>query len=252
VSGGSAPLWRPPWRPRSERNAIAALLCVALCGIGAASVPTAPSALCLPIVLRCSPPMSSPAPTPGPIVPLPIVPGPLVPLPTPTIPVPSVPGAPPTAEQTPDAAGTAVPAVPDDSAPVFTLPAAQLGGSSISIVGLRSVTAVTVPLANGTRTPVLKLVADDVAITDFFLDVRKATGPSLVTTADRMELRGNVQVYLDSLTATLPDGTPLTFGAATPPPGSELPSTLLRINLGLVGVTADSIVFAAPHQDLKD
>jgi hypothetical protein len=145
-----------------------------------------------------------------------------------------------------------VPAVPDDGAPVFTLPAAQLGGSSISIVGLRSVSAVTVPLANGTRTPVLKLVADDVAITDFLLDVRKATGPSLVTTADRMELRGNVQVYLDSLTATLPDGTPVTFGAATPPPGGELPPTLFRVNLGLVGVTADSIAFAAPHQDLKE
>ena len=163
-----------------------------------------------------------------------------------------MPGAPPVAEQTPDAASVPIAAVPDEGAPVFTLPAAQLGGSSIAIAGLRSVTAVTVPLANGTRTPALKLVADDVIITDFLLDVRKATGPSLVTTADRMELRGNVQVYLDSLTATLPDGTPLTVGAATPPPGDELPSRLFRINLGLVGVTADSIVFAAPHQDLKE
>jgi hypothetical protein len=161
-----------------------------------------------------------------------------------------MPGAPPTAEQSPDAGTPA--AMPDEGAPVLTLPAAQLGGSSLSITGLRSITPVTVPLSNGTRAPVLKLVADGVTITDFLLDVRKATGPSLVTTADRMELRGNVQVYLDSLTATLPDGTPLTFGAATPPPGDELPSTLLRINLGLVGVTADSIVFAAPHQDLKD
>ena len=260
VTDDSAPLRRPPVPARSERHAIAVVLCVALCGIGAAPVPgRPPSALCLPILMRCSPPTSSPAPTPGPIDPapgpvdsLPFVPGPLVPLPGPTIPLPGLPGAPPAAEQTPDATGTPIAAVPDEGAPVFTLPAAQLGGSSISIAGLRSVTVVTVPLANGTRTPVLKLVADDVAITDFLLDVRKATGPSLVTTADRMELRGNVQVYLDSLTATLPDGTPLTFGAATPPPGDELPSTLFRINLGLVGVTADSIVFAAPHQDLKE
>ena len=142
--------------------------------------------------------------------------------------------------------------MPDEGAPVFTLPAAQLGGSSISITGLKSVTVVTVPLVGGTRAPALRLVADAVAVTDFLLDVRKATGPSLVTTADRMELRGNVRVYLDSLTATLPDGTPVTFGAATPPPGDELGPTLLRVNLGLLGVTADSITFAAAHQDLKE
>lgn len=194
-----------------------------------------------------SPPILSPAPTPSPIGP-----GPLIPLPNPTIPFQTGPGTLPGDGPTADTTSPPVQAVPDAGAPVFTLPAAQLGGSSISIIGLKSVTAVTVPLANGTRAPVLKIVADDVAIDDFLLDVRKATGPSLVTTADRMELHGNVQVYLDSVTAILPNGTPFTLGAATPPPGDELPSTLLRVNLGLVGVTADSIVFAAPHQDLKE
>ena len=223
-------------RRRLEREAFAATLCVAMCAIGAAPVVAAePTALCIPILMQCSPQLT-PAPTPtirGPLDPGPVIPGPVTP-PSP-----------------PDAAKPA-PASPDEEAPVFTLPAAQLGGSSISITGLRSVTVVTVPLANGTRARAIKLVADDVVVTDFLLDVRKATGPSLVTTADRMELRGTVQVYLDSLTATLPDGTPLTFGAATPPPGDELPATLLRVNLGLVGVTADSIAFAAPHQDLKE
>ena len=145
-----------------------------------------------------------------------------------------------------------VAAVPDAGAPTFTLPAAQLGGSSISISGLKSVTAVTVPLANGSRTPVLKIMADDVTVDGFLLDVRKATGPSLVTTATRMALHGNVQIYLDSLTASTLDGLGITLGAATPPPGGELPSQLLRVNLGLVGVTANSIVFTAPHQDLKE
>ncbi len=140
---------------------------------------------------------------------------------------------------------------PDTSAPTFTQPAAQLGGSSISFTGLHSVSAVTVPLADGRRIPVLKLVADDIVITDFLLDVRKATGPSLVSTATRMELRGHVQVYVDSLTATLIDGTGITLGAATPPPGNELPPELLRVNLGLVGVTADSIAFVASHQAMK-
>jgi hypothetical protein len=258
VTGDSSPPRNPRRnvRHRTEREAIAAVLCVALFGIGAAPIPAAePTALCIPVLMRCGPsPTPSPAPNTGPIVPTqsPIVPGPVNPLPSPSTPLPGVPGAPPASGQTPDAESAPSPAVPDDGAPVFTLPAAQLGGSSISIIGPRSITVVTVPLANGTRTPVLKLVADDVVITDFLLDVRKATGPSLVTTADRMELRGNVQVYLDSLTATLPDGTPVTFGAATPPPGDELPSALLRVNLGLVGVTADSIAFAAPHQDLKE
>ncbi|GAB3043930.1 hypothetical protein GCM10027052_27650 [Parafrigoribacterium mesophilum] len=229
-----------------------------MCGIGAAPVPTEPAAVCIPILMWCGPgptPTSSPSPSSivsGPIVPGPIVPEPAIPDPLgglPTSPIQSLPSPPPGAD--PNTTPPVVP-VPDTAAPTFTLPAAQLGGSSLSITGLKSVTAVTVPLADGNRAPVLKLVADGVTIDDFLLDVRKATGPSLVTTADRMELHGHVQVYLDSVTATLPDGTPLTLGAATPPPGDELPSTLLRFNIGLVGVTADSIVFVAPHQDLKE
>jgi len=146
----------------------------------------------------------------------------------------------------------AAPATPDSRAPTFTVPAAQLGGSSISFSGLQSVSVVTVPLADGTSTPALKLAADDIAIDDFVLDVRKSTGPSLVSNATRMELRGHVQVYVDSVTATLQDGTALTLGADTPPPGNELPSTMLRVNLGLVGATADSIAFTSSHQSLKE
>lgn len=42
-------------------------------------------------------------------------------------------------------------------------------------------------------------------ITGFLLDVRCATGPTLVSTADRMELKGNVSVWLDSLPGTTAD-----------------------------------------------
>lgn len=218
---------------RSERATVAVVLCLSLCGIGAAPVPTAePAALCIPLLMHCGS-QSAPSPTPKPLLPLPLAPG-------------ILPGT--------DSATTPLPveAVPDAGAPTFTLPAAQLGGSSISIVGLASVTVVTVPLANGSRTPVLKIMADEVTVDGFLLDVRKATGPSLVTTATRMALHGNVQVYVDSLTATTLGGVGITLGAATPPPGGELPSQLLRVNLGLVGVTADSIVFTTPHQDLKE
>jgi hypothetical protein len=207
----------------------------------------APAALCIPLLMKCGTPSPSPSPTPTP---------------TPTSGSGSggllgglLGGTGGLVGD--DAADGGIPPVPlvakpDNGAPTFTLPAAQLGGSSISFTGLKSVSAVIVRLANGQKMTVLKLRADDIAIDDFLLDVRKATGPSLVTTSTRMELHGNVQVYVDSATATLLNGKGITIGAATPPPGNELPSTLLRVNLGLVGVTADSIVFTAPHQDLKD
>jgi hypothetical protein len=204
-------------------------------GIGATPVPTsAPAALCIPVLLPCSSPSPSPSPSQSPLIPLP---DPLD-------------GTGSGSDATPPAEPSAPPQ-PDTGAPVFTQSAAQLGGSSISFSGLQSVSAVTVALADGSRIPVLKLAADDIVIDGFMLDVRKATGPALVSTADRMELRGHVEVYVDSLTATLPGGAGITLGAATPPPGDELPPTLLRVNLGLVGVTADSIAFVASHQAMK-
>lgn len=194
--------------------------------------------MCIPLLMQCGSGQPSPAPSPSPS-----------PNPSPIIPLPGgivlPPGVPPRATPVPGIG------VLDAGAPTFTLPAAQLGGSSLAILGLHSVTVVTVPLANGARATALKIVADGVTVQDFLLDVRKATGPSLVTNAMRMELKGKVQVYLDSLTASLLDGTALTLGANTPPPGKELPSTMLRVNLGLVGVTANSIAFITPHQSLK-
>ncbi|MEB0303578.1 hypothetical protein, partial [Mucilaginibacter sp. 5C4] len=79
--------------------------------------------------------------------------------------------------------------------------------------------------ADGTTVPALRIVADDIVLTDAVIDVRSTSGSGLVTSSPRMELHGNVQVYLDSITTTLPDGTSVSFGAATPPPGG-LPSTL--------------------------
>jgi hypothetical protein len=136
---------------------------------------------------------------------------------------------------------------------VFTTPAGQLGGSSISISGIHQVGLVTVKRIDGSSFPVIKLVCDDVVIGGFLLDVRRATGPSLVSTADRMELKGHVSVWLDSLTGTTLGGLGLTLGTEqTPPPGAELPSQLLRVNLGLVGTTADSITYRNLHQALHE
>lgn len=222
------------------RAVVVASLVIALSAAGGAAVPAAEASECIPLLMPCGTGAPTASPTTSP-VPEP-VPGPVIP---PLGAVGTVPGTGPAPSTAP------IVAVPDPNAPTLTLPAAQLGGSSISIIGFHSISVVTVPLANGTRTPVLRLEADEVAVTDFMLDVRKATGPSLVTNATLMDLRGNVIVYLDSITATLGDGTAVTFGAATPPPGNELPQTLLRVNLGLVGVTANSIAFTAPHQSLK-
>ena len=139
----------------------------------------------------------------------------------------------------------------DPGAPVMTMPAAQLGGSSLSFTGLQSVSLVTIRLANGTRVPVIKLVADSITINGFLLDVRRATGPSLVTTAGQMVVRGHVRAYLDSVTGTTLGGLGLTLGTnETPPPSDELPSELLRVNLGLVGIDADHISFTQQEQKL--
>ncbi|MGO4593170.1 hypothetical protein AB4Z18_05040 [Leifsonia sp. 2TAF2] len=230
-------------RPKSGivAGALVACIAAALAGLGAARVPTAaPAALCIPIIMPCS----TPTPTPGSTGPG--APGvPSLPLPTAS----ATPGA-PAPSATPTAPPT--PAGPDATAPVFTQPPAQLGSQSLSFSGLKGISVVTVPLADGSRIPVLKISADSITIDGFSLTVRKDTGPKLATTADQMALRGNVQVYVDSVTATGPDGKSFTLGAATPPPADGLPPQLLRVTLGLVGVTADSIHFTNPHQHLTE
>lgn len=239
-------------RRRASGGALAAGLALAgaLTGLGAAPLPAdtartvAPAALCIPLFTSCDAPSSTPSPSPSSGAPSPGLPLPGLPA------VPGTPGAPATGPSTPTPAPT--PATPDGSAPVFTQPPAQLGSNSLSFTGLKGVSLVTVPLADGSRVPVLKISADSITIQGFSLNVRKQTGPVLLTTADTMTLSGNVQVYLDSATATLPDGTPLTLGASTPPPNSGLPSQLLRVTLGLVGATADSIVYTNTKQHLSE
>lgn len=248
----------PPPFSRAPRNgtkpgaaAAAILLFVAaLTGVGAAEAPAVqaealagtattsgsqPSALCIPLLTQCPPPSSSPSPSPSSGGGLGGVVGGLL-----------------GGVTSPGASGAAPLVIgPDDSAYPMTLPAGQLGGSSISISGIHQVGLVTVKRIDGTSFPVIKLTADDVVITGFLLDVRRATGPSLVSTADRMELKGNVSVWLDSLTGTTLGGLGLTLGTdQTPPPGSELPPKLLRVNLGLVATSANSISYVNLHQEL--
>jgi hypothetical protein len=141
---------------------------------------------------------------------------------------------------------------PDAEVTTFTLPAAQMGGTSISFSGLQSVGAVTVRLANGKRTPVLKLAANDITIKNFTLDVRESGDESgLVSNAGTMDLHGHVVAYVNSVTGTLGNGLGISLGALTPPPDNELPPQLLRVTLGLVGVTADSISLIPSVQTIE-
>lgn len=236
-------------RRRSRAALVAGLvLAGSLTGLGAVPAPAAasgpaPAALCIPIFTSCSSPTPTPTPSPSPGSPAPGLPLPGLPAPAPTVPGTGTPATP-----TPAPA----PATPDGSAPVFTRPPAQLGSRSLSFTGLQGISVVTVPLADGSRIPVLKISADSITIEGFSLTVRKQTGPSLATTADTMTLSGHVQVYLDSATATGPDGKSLTLGATTPPPNDGLPSQLLRVALGLVGTTADSITYSNTKQHLSE
>ncbi|MCI0156267.1 hypothetical protein KNO15_06105 [Leifsonia shinshuensis] len=229
------------------------VLAGALSGIGAVPEPSraanataALASLCIPIFTSCSTP--TPTPTPSPSSPGSPLPG----LPLPGLPAPTTPGAGTGSGSGSAPAPAPAPAGPDASAPVFTQPPAQLGSRSLSFTGLQGISVVTVPLADGSRIPVLKISADTITIQGFSLTVRKQTGPSLATTADTMTLSGHVQVYLDSVTATGPDGKSLTLGAATPPPNDGLPAQLLRVTLGLVGATADSITYSNTKQHLSE
>ncbi|HEX4443793.1 MAG TPA: hypothetical protein VHZ81_09500 [Galbitalea sp.] len=193
-----------------------------------------PDSLCIPLLMDCS----TPAPTPTPTDPSGGSGGGLI---GGLLGGTSAPGGIPV-----------IPLVtsPDPDAPTMTLPAAQLGGSSLSFTGLQGVSLVTVRLANGDRTTVIRLAADSITINDFSLDVRPSGDtPGLVSTATQMRLQGHVVAYVDSVSATLLGGLGLTLGADTPIPSNEkLPSTLLSVNLGLVGVTANSIHFDNSHQ----
>ncbi|QRY39813.1 hypothetical protein JVX92_09735 [Microbacterium hominis] len=241
---------------RRVRSALlAALLALAPSAVGAAALPAAaaetsgarPAEWCIPIIMPCH---TSPSPTPSPspsasasipgIPSLPTVPG----LPEPGQPAPSLA---PSEGSTPPA----VAPVADEDGPVFTQPSAQLGSSSLSFSGLRGISVVTVPLADGSRTTALKLEADRITISGFSLTVRHDTGPILTTTADTMTLEGHVAVYLNSLSATLPGGRLLTLGADTPPPAEGLDS-MFGVTLGLVGSTADSITYTNTVQHLSE
>ena len=209
---------------------------VGVLGLGL-SVVGAPSAraaeaLCLPILMTCSP---DDAPTP--VTDVGDTLGALVGLGDDT---------------SPGLGAPLVEPVADPTAPVMTLPAAQLGGSSLSINGLRALTLVTVPLADGSRATVFKIEADQFVIDDFVLDVRNSTSPALVSTSTQMRLTGNAVVYVDSVTGTLLGGGGFSLLAPTPPPGNELPPQLLGVHLGLVGCAADRIEFDDSHQHLYE
>lgn len=222
-------------------------------GARAADAGSRPARMCIPVILSCSSPSPQPS-TPGapggpgdPGLPsIPPLPG-ILPSPAP-VPVPGTPTPAPTDATTPPQQ----PAVADNRAPVFTQPPAQLGASSLSFSGLRGITVVTVPLADGSRATALKLSADTITIDGFALTVRRASGPILVTTADRMTLSGHVEVYVNSLTASTIGGGLLTLGADTPPPADGVAPGLLRVTLGLVGATADSISYTNTNQRLTE
>lgn len=141
---------------------------------------------------------------------------------------------------------------PDPGSTQWTLPAAQLTGSSISIEGLSSLGLVTIHTLDGRSAVVIRLAADRVVVDDFVLDVRKhAGGDAAVNNSGVLDLRGNVVVYLDSLTGTTLGGLGLTLGTdGTPPPGGELPPKLVGVYLGLVGMQSDVMYQTPTHLEV--
>ncbi|MEY9257835.1 hypothetical protein ABH903_000845 [Brevibacterium epidermidis] len=140
----------------------------------------------------------------------------------------------------------------DENAPTFTETPAAMGSESLSFKGLKGISFVSVPTADGGSIVVLKIQADEITIEEFSLTVKPPEDhEGLVTTADTMTLSGNVTTYIGSITAQTKDGKSLTIGPETPPPMDDVEPGLLRVTMGLVGSTADSISYSNTDQKLK-
>lgn len=143
----------------------------------------------------------------------------------------------------------------DDDAPIFTKTPAAMGSESLSFKGLSGIAIVKVPTADGGSTRALKISADEIKIEGFSLTVsppEQAGEGGLVTKADTMTLKGDVEVYIGSITATTKDGSSLTIGTDTPPPLDDVEPGLLRVTMGLVGSTADSIEYTNTDQAIVE
>lgn len=141
----------------------------------------------------------------------------------------------------------------DENAPIFTEHPAAMGSESLSFKGLSGISFVSVPTADGGSVVTLKIQADEIKISGFSLTVRPPDeDEGLVTEADTMTLKGDVTVYIGSITATTKDGDSLTLGPETPPPMDDVEPGLLRVTMGLVGTTADSINYTNTDQKLKE
>lgn len=140
----------------------------------------------------------------------------------------------------------------DDDAPIFTKTPAAMGSDSLSFKGLSGISFVSVPTAGGGSIVTLKLEAEEIKISGFSLTVRPPDEDSgLVTEADTMTLKGDVTVYIGSITATTKDGDSLTLGPETPPPMDDVEPGLLRVTMGLVGSLADTITYSNTDQEMK-
>lgn len=212
-------------------------------GPGASSKPSAPSTPGVPTTSPTDP--SSPGPSESP-VPTDEPTDPATPEPTES----GIPTKEPTEEST-----EPVEATKDDDAPIFTKTPAAMGSESLSFKGLSGLAIVDVPTADGGTTRTLKISADSITISGFSLTVSppdQPEGGGLVTKADTMTLKGNVDVYLGSITATTKDGSSLTIGTDTPPSLDDVKPGLLRVTMGLVGSTADSIEYSNTDQAIVE
>ena len=127
-----------------------------------------------------------------------------------------------------------------------------MGSQGLSFTGLSGLAIVDVPTADGSTVRTLKISADTITISGFSLTVRPPDNAGLVTNADTMTLSGHVSVYLGSITATTQDGRALTLGTDTPPSLDDVKPGLLRVTMGLVGSTADSIAYSNTDQRIVE
>ncbi|MBE8147162.1 hypothetical protein IOD13_17475 [Brevibacterium casei] len=155
----------------------------------------------------------------------------------------------PTESPPPTESPEPVEATEDDDAPIFAKTPASLGSEKLVHGAERRLDRLGAHRGRGSIRA-LKITADSITITGFSLTVRPPGEPGLVTKADEMTLKGDVSVYIGSITATTKDGKSLTIGTDTPPPLDDVEPGLVRVTMGLVGSMADSISYSNTDQKI--
>ncbi|QAY64336.1 hypothetical protein ET495_15240 [Xylanimonas allomyrinae] len=141
----------------------------------------------------------------------------------------------------------------NENVDVYAIPA-ELKAADLEIGGIRAVALVSVPVegSSGKRRAAVKVVADHVKVSGFRLTTYADGGAAgTLTTADSVTMDGRATMYITSLTAHGPSGTPFGF-LADDAPQTLTALVLAAVNptIGLLGARSDRQVWSGFHESV--